>query len=175
MEQDLEKHPENDGVHYSDLFESYVYGVKEKPRRALAEWLPDYFPRTESGTYRLPVPGEDDRLAALRQTGATRRIKRYIGFLENNLPIPVQERPDAATLADWIRHCKRSGQYAWGRVLFERGGLEMDHLSEEAAVNVEEDYQVCVRTLNRSAGQDGVRVKGKGLRGKKAAQGELLL
>ncbi len=31
----LYKHPEQEGVHYSDIFESYLYAVKDKPRRQL--------------------------------------------------------------------------------------------------------------------------------------------
>jgi len=42
----IEKHPGEEGVHYSDLFEHYVYSVKEKPRRQLAEFLPDRPART---------------------------------------------------------------------------------------------------------------------------------
>jgi hypothetical protein len=39
--------------------------------------------------------------------------------------------------------------YAQGKYLYEQGGLNLDRLSEEAAVNVEEDYLVCVRSLSR--------------------------
>jgi hypothetical protein len=52
-------------------------------------------------------------------------------------------------LAEWIRHAKVAGMYEAGKMLFERGGLSLDRLSEEAAINVEEDYQVCVRMLSR--------------------------
>lgn len=34
-------------------------------------------------------------------------------------------------------------------MFFEPGGLSLDRLSEETAVNVEKDYQVCVQMLNR--------------------------
>ena len=37
----LKKHLSEEGVHYSDLFESYIYAVKGKPRRQLVEFLPD--------------------------------------------------------------------------------------------------------------------------------------
>ena len=33
--------------------------------------------------------------------------------------------------------------------IYEKGGFKLDNLSEEAMVNVEEDYQVCVRLLTR--------------------------
>ena len=38
----LKENPEEEGVHYSDLFEQFVYTVKDKPRRHLSDWLPDY-------------------------------------------------------------------------------------------------------------------------------------
>ncbi|MGI6436339.1 MAG: hypothetical protein ACOX0F_13505 [Syntrophomonadaceae bacterium] len=58
-----------------------------------------------------------------------------------------------ATLAEWIRQCKLTGLYAEGKTLFEKGGLDLNHLSEETAVNVEEDYMVCLRLLFRADGQ----------------------
>lgn len=151
IETQLAQHPEWDGVHYSDLFEQYVYTVKDKPRRPLAEWLLDYYYKTDSGTYRLPLTDEEKQLkAAGRAQGINRRIKRYLAFLEQGLAVPAKERPNDATLAEWIRHCKRSGMYDQGKLLFEKGGLNSDNLSEEAQVDVEEDYDVCVRMMQRS-------------------------
>jgi 16S rRNA G966 N2-methylase RsmD len=139
-----------DGIHYSDLFEEFVYSVKDKPRRPMAEWLLDYFFKTESGTYRLAVSEEEARIKTEgRSKGTGRRIKRYLAFLEQGIAIPTGEQQNDSTLADWIRHAKLSGMYEAGKLLFERGGLSLDRLSEEAAVNVEEDYQVCVRMLSR--------------------------
>ena len=147
----LASHPEWEGVHYSDLFEQYIYTVKDKPRRPLAEWLLDYFYKTDAGTYRLPLTEEEKQLkAAGRAQGINRRIKRYLAFLEQGLAVPAKERPNDATLAEWIRHCKRSGLYEQGKLLFEKGGLQLDHLSEEAQVSVEEDYDTCVRMMRRS-------------------------
>jgi len=54
------------------------------------------------------------------------------------------------TVAEWIRHSKRSGIYEQGKLLYEKGGLNLDNLPEEVQVNVEEDYQVCVRMLERT-------------------------
>jgi len=151
---ELAKRPEWDGVHYSDLFEQYVYTVKDKPRRPLAEWLLDYFYKTDSGTYRLPLTKEEEQLkAAGRAQGINRRIKRYLAFLEQGLAVPAKERPNDATLAGWIRHCKRSDMYEQGKLLFAKGGLNLDNLSEEAQVDVEEDYDVCVRNLARNPGK----------------------
>ncbi|MBE9571871.1 MAG: hypothetical protein IMF11_14675 [Proteobacteria bacterium] len=60
------------------------------------------------------------------------------------------------------RHCKRSGLYEQGKLLYEKGGLNLDNLLEEVMVDVEEDYQVCVRMLERGARpQTGPSKKGR--------------
>lgn len=148
----LKEHPEEEGVHYSDIFEYYVCTIRDKPRRSLAEWLLDYFYKTDAGTYRLPQSEEEQKIKADgRAKGTHRRIKRYIAYLQQNITIPDKERPNDSTLAEWIRHCKRSGLYEQGKLLYEKGGLNLNNLPEELMVNVEEDYQVCVRTLARSS------------------------
>ena len=150
IQKHLKASPWLDGVHYNELFEHFIYAVPEKPRRPMGEWLLDYFFKTESGTYRLPSTGEEAKIKAEgRSKGTSRRIKRYLAFLEQGVAIPTGEQQSDSTLADWIRHAKLSGMYEAGKMLFERGGLILDRLSEEAAVNVEEDYQVCVRMLSR--------------------------
>lgn len=146
----LKENPHRESVHYSDLFEQFIYVVKEKPRRQLIDWLPDYFYKTLEGTYRLPASDEErSAKEEARHSGQNRRIKRYVSYLENGLPVPEKERPSDATLAEWIRTCKRSGMYTQGKYLYEQGGLNLEKLSEEASVNVEEDYLVCVRSLSR--------------------------
>ncbi len=146
----LKENPGDEGVHYSNLFEHFIYAVKDKPRRQLAEFLPDYFYKTEQGTWRLPASKEEEKAKREARTkGLGRRVKRYIAQLEQGAVIPDHERPNDATLAEWIRHCKRAGLYEQGKLLYERGGLNPDNLPEEAMVNVEEDYQVCARMLTR--------------------------
>jgi len=158
MKKYLEDNPHQDGVHYSDLFEHYVYTVKDKPRRSLAEFLLDYFFKTESGTYRLPVSEDEEKIKAEgRAKGTNRRIKRYIAYLEKAETIPEKVRPNNVTLAEWIRHCKRSGLYEQGKLLYEKGGLNLDNLPEEVQVNAEEDYQVCVRMLERSINKGSIK------------------
>ena len=153
MAQRLEDEPALQGVHYSDLFEYYIYAVKDKPRHSLAEWLPDYFYKTDEGAWRPPQTEEEEKLKAEgRAKGTNRRIKRYLAYLEQGVAVPEKERPNDATLAEWIRHCKRSGLYEQSKFLYENGGLNLDNLPEEVMVNVEEDYQVCVRSLARSTG-----------------------
>ncbi len=148
----LAKNPEAEGVHYSDIFEHYIYAVQDKPRRALAEWLPDYYYKNLDGTWRLPADEDEAHLKQEgRAAGLSRSIKRYLSYLVQNIPVPEKERPSDATLADWIRHAKRSGQYNEGKLLYEKGGLRLDRLSEEGQVNVDEDYMVCARMLSRKA------------------------
>ncbi len=162
-----------EGVHYSDLFEHYLYAVKDKPRRSLADWLPDYFFKTEDGTWRLPVDDDERELkATARASGENRRIKRYAAMLQAGVAVPKERMPSAATLAEWIRHAKRSGLYEAGKLLYERGGLDASKLSEEQQVEVEEDYQVCVRALQRAAGGEVATTGKKRGRKKKTETGE---
>ena len=168
MKNFLEQNPDQDGVHYSDLFEHYIYTLKDKPRRLLAEWLLDYFYVTDSGTYRLSASEDEEKLKSeARAKGTNRRIRRYVAYLEQGATIPSKARPNDITLAEWIRHCKRSGLYDRGKLLYEKGGLNLDNLPEEVMVNVEEDYQVCVRMLARGANAGTVKKSGRG--GKKKA------
>ena len=161
----------DEGVHYSDLFEHFIYSIKDKPRRHLADWLPDYFFKTEAGTWRLPASEDEEQIKAQgRQSGLTRKIKRYISCIEAGLPVSsLPSTPSNSDLAEWARHCKRAGLYEQGKLLYEKGGLNVDQLPEEAQVNVEEDYQVCVRMLSREAAAKPA----KGKRGRKSAQVEL--
>jgi len=76
-------------------------------------------------------------------------------------PFLKEKRPGSSTLASWIRHCKRAGLYEQGRLLYEKGGLEPDTLSEEVMVDVEEDYQVCCRMISRGDGKKEKKKKTK--------------
>ncbi len=144
----LSKSPEQEGIHYSDIFEYYLYKVKDKPRRQLNDWLLDYFYVTSAGTYRLPITEEEKAAKAQgRLSGTNRHIKRYLAYIQQGLAIPVAERPTNATLVEWIRHCRRSSLYEQGRLLFDKGGLNLNTLSEEQQVEVEEDYRICVRRM----------------------------
>lgn len=149
-----------EGVHYSDIFELYIYVVKDKPRLALIDLLADYFYKTEEGTWRLPLSKEEEELKArARAAGTNRRIKRFASMLSSGVTIPMEKIPSTTTLAEWIRHAKRTGLFEVGKLLYERGGLDASKLSEEMAVGVEEDYQVCVRMLARGTGSPAVKAK----------------
>ncbi len=141
-----------EGVHYSDLFEQYL-PVKDKPRRLLQEWLPEFFYKTPEGTWRPPENDEERaQLAALRSSGLLRRVKRFGNALLEGVPPHERDKPESpATLADWVRQCRRAGLYEIGRTLYEKSGIRFDGLDEVALIELEEDYQVCVRRSEKSA------------------------
>ena len=153
----LREHPGESGVHYSDLFEQYL-PIADKPRRLLQEWLPEFFFKTAEGTWR-PAKDEEERQQklGLRSTGVLRHIKRFANALSEGVPPGERDKPaNAATLADWIYQCRRAGLYDLGRILYEKGGLRFDSLGEELQLQVEEDYQICVKR-----GEQSVKPKAK--------------
>lgn len=134
-----------EGMHYSDLFEQYL-PIKDKPRRLLQDWLPEFFFKTAEGTWRPPMNEEErHQKAVLRSSGTLRRIKRFANALMDGVPPSDQDKPEnTVTLADWIRQCRRAGLFELGRVLYEKSGLRFGELNEETQLHVEEDYQICV-------------------------------
>ena len=118
----LKKNPEEDGVHYSDLFEQYL-PVTDKPRRLLADWLPEYFFKTTGGTWRPPDDEQErQQKATLREAGTLRRMKRFANALIDGVPVREQDRPaNDRTLAEWIRQCRRAGLYEQGRGTLREG------------------------------------------------------
>lgn len=146
MQTYLFQNPGETGIHFSDLFEQNLY-VQDKPRRDLKEWLPEFFFRTEAGTWRPPANEEErEQKAALRSTGTLRRIKRFGNALLEGVPPAERDRPEnVATAGSWIRQCRRAGLYELGRALYEKGGFNFADLGDEDMLGVEEDYQICVR------------------------------
>jgi hypothetical protein len=59
---------------------------------------------------------------------------------EAKRPQSVKQR-----LADWIRQCRRAGLFDQGRALYEKGGLNLEHLNETEQIEAEDDYRICVR------------------------------
>ena len=141
----LEGNPELEGVHYSDLFEQYL-PVHDKPRRLLADWMPEYFIKTQSGSWRLPDKEEGKQLAELRKAGTIRRIKRFANALIDGVPVLEKDRSRSdVDLLDWLRQCRRAGLYEQGRAIYEKGGLNSANLSDEQQIEAEDDYRICVR------------------------------
>jgi hypothetical protein len=48
-------------------------------------------------------------------------------------------------LLDWLRQCRRAGLYEQGKAIYEKGGLNSAHLSDEQQIEAEDDYRICVR------------------------------
>jgi hypothetical protein len=138
-------HPEQEGVHYSDLFEKFL-PVRDKPRRLMADWLPEYFIKTPSGTWRLPDKEEAGQLAKLREAGTLRRIKRFANTLIDGVPVLEKDRSGSdVNLLDWLRQCRRAGLYEQGRAIYEKGGLNLANLADEQQIEAEDDYRICAR------------------------------
>ena len=66
-------------------------------------------------------------------------------LLEGVPPYDRNRPANVATAADWIRQCRRAGLYDYGRVLYEKGGFSFEELGDAGLLEVEEDYQICVR------------------------------
>ena len=140
--------PEFEGVHYSDLFEQYL-PVRDKPRRLLNDWLPEYFVKTTSGTWRLPNAEEGKQLAKLREAGTLRRIKRFASSLIEGVTVRDTDRPRSdVDLLDWLRQCRRAGLYEQGKAIYEMGGLNSASLTDEQQIQAEDDYRICTRRGN---------------------------
>jgi hypothetical protein len=76
-----------------------------------------------------------------------KNIPQYIEKILNNPSYII--RPAPLTLVEWRRFCKRMGWYFQGVILYKKGGLNMDSLNESECAEVDEDYAVCKRELNR--------------------------
>jgi DNA modification methylase len=143
----LKEHPEQEGVHYSELHEHFLaIPVNDWPRRRLLEFLPEHFIRTLGGTWRLPDKEEAAELAQLREQGTLRRIKRFANALIDGVPVRDKDRPgNDVDLLDWLRQCRRAGLYEQGKAIYEKGGLNLANLSDEQQIEAEDDYRICVR------------------------------
>ena len=73
-------------------------------------------------------------------------MKRFANALIDGVPVRDQDRPaNDRTLAEWIRQCRRAGLHEQGRALYEKGGLNLENLSDEEQIAVEDDYRTCVK------------------------------
>jgi len=137
-------------LHYTYISEFY-FPLQPKPRCQLTELLEDYFYFTEEGNWRPPATNEEHaEKQAKRAQAVRRRLQRYCKTLKSGDLLPREQHPDDGTIVEWIRYCKRVGLYAQDKLLYEKGVLNLDNLPEEIMVDVEEDYQVCVRMLGRA-------------------------
>jgi hypothetical protein len=101
------------------------------------------------------------QMVTFRRKGSNplRSIPQYVkGLLDESAHLG---RPAPRTLASWIRLCKRLGWYFEATVLYERGGLDIDPLTESERAEVDEDYRVCKRELARCSDMLDAMTKGK--------------
>ncbi len=140
------KHPEDVGVHFSELWEQNL-SIADRPRRLLADWITEYFFKTTDGTWRPPAHEQErEQKTALRQTGTLRRIKRFANALIDGVPVRDKDRPARdADLLDWLRQCRRAGLHEQGKAIYEKGGLNLANLTDEQQIEAEDDYRICVR------------------------------
>jgi len=116
------------------------------PRRLLADWLPEYFIKTQCGTWRLPDKEETQQLAELREAGTLRRIKRFANALIDGVPVREKDRPGSdVDHLDWLRQCRRAGLYEQGRAIYEKGGLNLANLDDDQQIEAEDNYRSCVK------------------------------
>ena len=64
-----------------------------------------------------------------------------------DLFFPANDR----TLVEWIRQCRRAGLYEQGRALCEKGGLNLESLTDEEQIATEDDYRICVSARARTS------------------------
>jgi hypothetical protein len=75
-----------------------------------------------------------------------RKIKRFRNALLEGVPPHDRDKPEnAADLVGWVRHCRRSGLYELGCVIYKNSGMSFNSLDEASLLDLEEDYQVCAR------------------------------
>ncbi len=111
--------------------------------------LPERFIKTPGGTGRRADEQEAAQLAQLRQAGTLRRIKRFANALIDGVPLRDKDRPGSdVNLLDWLRQCRRAGLYEQGKAIYEKGGLNLTHLTDEQQIEAEDDYRICVRRGN---------------------------
>lgn len=78
-----------------------------------------------------------------------RDIERYVASLTMELSPPLRDHPNAETFVLWMRECRRAEMYEAGRLLYEKGPINLPTLTEHQQVSVAEDYMICMRILTR--------------------------
>lgn len=102
-----------------------------------------------AATWEIQTIYLEAQIAVLRRVGenTVRAIPEYVRAVLNRSS--RVRHPSAHTLCRWIRFCRSVGWFFEGCVLFERTALTLDFLDELERAEVEEDYAVCKRELNR--------------------------
>lgn len=100
----------------------------------------------------LLVPSAKRVVFRRRGTDQVRRIQLHVRALCQGAP--HGEHIDSATLRKWLRLCRTVGWYFEGTVLYEMSGAARHGLSASDEAEIEEDYGVCKRELNRFRSAD---------------------
>ena len=118
------KNPEEEGVHYSDLFEQFL-PVRRQASPPAGRLAPRILLQDTHGTWR-PPPTTRTKPAdsPLRQSGTLRRIKRFANALIDGVPVRdkdrPRQRPGPAGLAAAMSPCRslrtRPGHLREGRL-----------------------------------------------------------
>ena len=89
------------------------------------------------------------QIAVFRRTGhdLIRSIPRYIKAVLDGKG--RHGRPTNEELRSWISFCRRNGWYFQAVVLYEKTGLDVESLREAERAEVQEDYEVCKRSLEQ--------------------------
>lgn len=89
----------------------------------------------------------NSQIAVFRRTGGNylQEISEFVkAILEGS---QIKNQPGVETLKNWIPLCQKIGWYFEATVIYERGGLRTDLLSEAEKVYLEENYNASKREL----------------------------
>ncbi|PYS42203.1 MAG: hypothetical protein DMG14_04770 [Acidobacteria bacterium] len=54
-------------------------------------------------------------------------------------------------LLDWLRQCRRAGLNDRGKLIYDKGVLDLAKPTDQQPIEAEDDYRICIR---RSSGED---------------------
>jgi hypothetical protein len=81
-----------------------------------------------------------------KKRGTLGRIRRFGAALVRGTMVPGKAHPrNNMELLKWLKECRRAGLYDYGRLIFEKGGLNLANLTDEQQIEAEDDYRICAR------------------------------
>lgn len=88
------------------------------------------------------------KIAVFRRKGSNylREIRQYVKRI---IECPhTQGQPSIESLTNWVSVCRKVGWYFEASVLYERGGIRIDLLSEHERAELDEDYGISKQKLD---------------------------
>ena len=68
------------------------------------------------------------------------------------VPVCDKDRPGGdVDLLDWLRQCRRAGLNDRGKLIYDKGVLDLAKPTDEQQIEAEDDYRICIW---RSSGED---------------------